>query len=725
MNIFEEYAQKFYDKDLKAIPCKGKRPVVKNWSKISFEDKIDQYANWSIGVQTGKVSNLIIVDIDTKDKELQNKFYSVLPPIYSGKQGDKNKGKNYFFQYPSDREVASYKPQGILDILSDGSFSVMPPSPHPDYDYNYEWVGESLLDIDIDDLPVFTKEIEDDLKALIPSYIKEKQNALVNVTKSDGSRCNHGSHNYLSAVVKACVYQEIARSQAIQEVLKRDSEINESVSYFNCPSRKEFKTGDVFKNAVQFVNQAYDRSIVEGEIFAYPEEPPRVIEINFDSPAPKEFSFKNSLPVPEGHLKTLQDHIYRNSPRARKTLSLASAISTLGVVFSHKIRWGMATPNLYQVMISGSSGGKNTPLMMPKKILQETKGAQFIGESPDTRAAFLAMLQSKPKMMLCIDEINKMFTQMNNKQGHLSGIAEDLSTVYSIPLDFYSGKTTKGSGTEGACHSPHIAFLGACTEESLLSSLKIENITQGFGGRVLYMIDNSYSKKRPRMQTSQIPNDLTRFLATWNSEPVEYEKYDLTGRQIMIYGTDENLKPKLVELNEINKPIINNAFCQDESFDDEINDYYEDLVEKSQGDYITQAIYGRAHENYSKIALIHACSKLDDKNLIPHIDRQDMEFAKQYVDYCLERFLHFATVRMGESFEKKKEDQVINSIKRNFNEKEFTRTELYGKIKLSSRELNAILISLVTSGVIAITSDINTVSLSKVIQQKGTKFKLN
>jgi hypothetical protein len=687
MNIFEECAQEYFDEGMKVVPIKPneKYPAIKNWQQEDFSKRIEQFASWGIGLQLGKVSGVIALDIDTDDKAILD----ALPPSPVRKRGQK--GETRFFKYSGEKSQKFHN-KGF-EILSDGNQTVLPPSLHPD-GMRYHWLNDDLLSYDHRDLPELVIQDTPTVSNTFPT----------------------GRHNALVEIAGAMIERGESVDKIISELIDYDNS-NHETPYFTDKSERHGGLG--YTSALKLVTSLVDTASRKGNKYS----PTPAIEIDFDSP--KEFVFKNELPTPDGHIKTLQDLIYKNSPRARSTLSLASAISTMGAIFSHKIRWGMTTPNLYQVMISGSSGGKNTPLMMPKKILQETKGAQFIGESPDTRAAFLAMLQNKPKMMLCIDEVNKMFTQMNNKQGHLAGIAEDLSTIYSIPLDFYAGKTTKGHGTEGACHSPHVSFLGACTEESLLNSLKIENITQGFGGRVLYMIDNSYSKKKTRMNPTQMPNDLTRFLAIWNGEPTETESYDLTGRNIMVYGMDDNLKPKLVELNEIQKPVINNAFCLDENFDDEVNDYYEELVKKSQGDFITQAVYGRAHENYSKIALIHACSKLDDKNLVPHIERSDMEFAKAYVDYCLERFLHFATVRLGESFEKKKENKVITAIKNNF-DGEFNKREIAHKVGFGGSELKLILVSLINNGMIVITNEeLKSLKAINAIDKHGVKFKLN
>jgi len=131
---------------------RNKKPLV-GWRDYQIErpneKQIQQWWNsWpdaNIGVVCGKVSNLIVLDVDGEsgfETLSQNGFYPEEHPTVTVKT---NRGKHYYYRHPQ-KEISSFHFQGG-DVKADGGYVVAPPSIHPSGD-KYEWLSspvESIL----------------------------------------------------------------------------------------------------------------------------------------------------------------------------------------------------------------------------------------------------------------------------------------------------------------------------------------------------------------------------------------------------------------------------------------------------------------------------------------------------------------------------------------------------------------------------------------------------
>jgi len=111
----------------------------------------ERYPNANVGIVTGRVSNLVVLDIDGEEglKSLKSvglpfEDLPISPTVNTG-----GGGKHIYYRYPEDSEFAtkaSVLPK--VDIRGKGGFVVAPPSIHLS-GKAYEWVnGRSIHDID-------------------------------------------------------------------------------------------------------------------------------------------------------------------------------------------------------------------------------------------------------------------------------------------------------------------------------------------------------------------------------------------------------------------------------------------------------------------------------------------------------------------------------------------------------------------------------------------------
>lgn len=143
--------------------CKsvGKHPIFPQWQKIC-ENDIQTVEGWfrkypysNLGVITGEISNLVVLDIDPKnggsgsflDMEAKYGDLPETPTVITG-----SGGKHYYFRHPGVKLTnrTNFIGNGI-DFRGDGGFVVAPHSKHASGN-NYEW-ELSFADIPFADMP--------------------------------------------------------------------------------------------------------------------------------------------------------------------------------------------------------------------------------------------------------------------------------------------------------------------------------------------------------------------------------------------------------------------------------------------------------------------------------------------------------------------------------------------------------------------------------------------
>lgn len=163
MSLVNDLATEYVDNGWSVLPVKPeeKRPYMTNWLQYTRtrapKDMVD---NWfrslsgaGIGVVTGKVSNMIVLDIESYCKIPIGELLKRYPTQMYSRTG--SGGYHLFYQYPQGMAKVSNR-VGIFegaDLRADGGFIVLPPTLHPNGN-RYEWVKRGALG-------VFPKELLD------------------------------------------------------------------------------------------------------------------------------------------------------------------------------------------------------------------------------------------------------------------------------------------------------------------------------------------------------------------------------------------------------------------------------------------------------------------------------------------------------------------------------------------------------------------------------------
>jgi P4 family phage/plasmid primase-like protien len=265
---YRDLAELYIEQGYTVTPVKNKGPFVKDWQIFKSEEILDKKYNKAfnscngIALVTGEKSGVICLDIDILDSnerlaDARKQILKALPPIYSGRQGSKKKPASIFYQYEKQFDKRKQYTNIDVEILSGSHACVLPKSQHPN-GYEYESIGHSLLDIDPSDLPLISKDV---IKLL--EELNEKHNEKETTNKktefvSESGRCNHGSHDAISALGVALVHKNYPFDKLVGRLLKKDKEINfnSDIKYFNCHTRR-WSGKDNKENAAKFVEEIF------------------------------------------------------------------------------------------------------------------------------------------------------------------------------------------------------------------------------------------------------------------------------------------------------------------------------------------------------------------------------------------------------------------------------------------------------------------------------------
>jgi hypothetical protein len=157
-SIFVRTALNFAQRDIPSFPLKDKEPLTRHGFKDATTDPRrlhmwgNRYPGANIGIPTGSISGVVVVDLDEETPEAM-KVWNSLPETVEAETG---RGRHRYYRIPKGARARSRKLAPGLDFKGDGGYVATPPSVHPG-GARYRWVpGHS----EIAPLPEYLIEAE-------------------------------------------------------------------------------------------------------------------------------------------------------------------------------------------------------------------------------------------------------------------------------------------------------------------------------------------------------------------------------------------------------------------------------------------------------------------------------------------------------------------------------------------------------------------------------------
>lgn len=191
--IMIETAIKYGSLGVKVFPVKGKVPAITGWKEKATSDpekiaELFKTPHTGIGMATGELSNITVIDVDNKGgingfETLKNLGIELPSTVCVNTPTG---GKQFYFKYePTVKTgVAVFGKKSGVDIRNDGALVIMPKSVHPNGGI-YEFLTEqSLGDFEIAKFPAEIKDL------LVKKDNKEYKNFELPSVINDGERNN-------------------------------------------------------------------------------------------------------------------------------------------------------------------------------------------------------------------------------------------------------------------------------------------------------------------------------------------------------------------------------------------------------------------------------------------------------------------------------------------------------------------------------------------------------
>lgn len=175
----KKHALHYLKKGFSVIPIgDNKKPLIE-WKKYQEEKPlVEEIEKWweenptaNIGLVTGKISNISVVDIDNKSGGLETLKTLGLPITWTVKTG--GGGWHYYYKYSPNAPQGTGFYNGV-DVRNDGGYVVAPPSGHNSGN-KYEW---TFVEGEMEDFPetLFVKKEQNNWKEIIKGSLQGTRN---------------------------------------------------------------------------------------------------------------------------------------------------------------------------------------------------------------------------------------------------------------------------------------------------------------------------------------------------------------------------------------------------------------------------------------------------------------------------------------------------------------------------------------------------------------------
>jgi hypothetical protein len=648
-----------------------------SWSdychKLPTEDNIKSWSyleGANVGVCLGKASGLVALDFDDDVNQLHSKIIKLLPESPVKKVG--NRGFTAFYKYNGET-TRKWRAAGqtVLELLSSGRQTVIPPSIHPDSEKPYEWIGKSLFETDKIDFPTLPKDFVEKVDELlsVAKTSTEKTQKEFNYSKNDIDAS-------LEDVEKALKY---VSSEDYETWIQVGMGLKETYGNKGLPvwddwsSRSsKYKKGEIFRKWQSFK----DHGITVGTIVFYAMEngyvPVETIKTDITIEDKIEIdnfvkSFKqnsevsgNYMNVSNGGFDIVKDapnligdiayYINESAIAPQPVLSLAAAITATGTIYSHRVRGETdLRTNMYCMSIAPTGAGKEHPMVAINKLFEALSVEHLLVGEPASSAGFIKSVQEcNGRCLLQIDEFGKFLSSISGK-----GQSKYLADITTAWTKMFTKANTKYLGQQYANHDgkmsrkdvrqPCVSILGATVPGRLYESMSSHEIVDGFFSRWLLFETKVFSPQRKENFDITLNTKISSGLLAKAGEILERptninaKRGDLASQEI---------EPEIIYMTQESRALM-------ESFNQEIYNRRNKYVGE---DSIGDALWSRAREHCLKLALI-AHDPIKRK-----IASDNMVWAIAMTKACLERSYEAISEHISDNNQEKDFKKVLSII---------------------------------------------------------------
>jgi hypothetical protein len=333
----------------------------------------------------------------------------------------------------------------------------------------------------------------------------------------------------------------------------------------------------------------------------------------------------------EGALKLFVDYCDATAISPQPFLALAAGICAIGALAGRKYRTRTnLRTNIYAVGVADSGGGKDHARRQIKGVLAAGALTAYMGgEDIASGTAMMTALSRHPCVLFQIDEFGDWLGDVLGTKSapHRKQIAQRLKTLYSAAGSFVSGTEYADQSKLGKpredIQQPHACMYGTTTPRQFWSSIADASMEDGLLARFLVFVSpESYPDERDPIYIDP-PAELVAAFRTIADGPAVDGGGNLGGLMCSTTAPEPLLVGMTDEADAAYKALRLHQLARQR---------------KHAGTYVT-AIAGRLAENATKLALVRAVSR--DPHY-PTITLQDMTWGRALAEHCIDTLLREA-----------------------------------------------------------------------------------
>lgn len=665
-NVYAQFAKQFLEKGYSVIPDIGgsKAPAISGWTEFCKRlPSIDEIESWSrnfkntgISVCLGEASGIVVLDVDVSEPILLEKIINILPESPVAKFG--SKGITRFYKYKGERtNQLKINNNTAVELLSDGKKTTLPPSIHEKTGQPYIWIGQSLLDIDKNDLPILPTHTIEQLALLLKGENKD--------FTVDGNRVTTGRNQALGSFCSDLIRRRVPVDDAIKELIKQDSETSETPLFSDVG---EFNHTEVFTNALTFYtrhlasinkkhfhnNEYYEVPVTLSAVTKEMADQAAVGKLQAGENTKSSNSLASSfvlnvptistrtLPKAQGIVGKLIQNVLDNAYIPQPEFAYGAALAAMSTLVGRKVIFNNMAPNLYILNIGPSGCGKDMPQQLAKSWLVSCGGETLLGAGDYVSdASLMDSLSTKPVRLDVIDEASGLLGAATKGGNSFdTKMADVLCELYTTSNNKFLGRALADKdgrlNVRGACFRPNVNLLCSTTPTGFSNSLSSKSLEKGLLGRFI-MFTGIKKRSHRREDATELPFEVRSAMRWW----VEYKPEELTDH---IIGQVVQDVTRLKATEEANA---------------RLNEIFNELDEKrynSDDNDPLLPVIARMFQQVLKISMLHACGRETEQ--IPTVNLTDVEFGYSMVLYIFDNM----KILLSRNIHSNKNEMISNKL---------------------------------------------------------------
>lgn len=560
LSPFQQVAPALRARGYSVIPLApgSKYPALDRWSEFCSRLPDDtEHARWmdwraaNAGLCLGSASGVMALDFDDDVDGLHARILSLVPESPVAKRGAK--GFTAFYRFTGQRSHG-YSVRGVrvLDVLSQGRQTVLPPSLHP-AGGAYQWVtARTLADVSPDDLPEITPEA---MQAVVSLFRPEPARAQP-TTYNEPYR-EAGADDIREALrhIPSDDYDLwIRMGMALREhmgdrgmaIWEQWSATSSKYSAPEIPKKwRSFRRTDITIASLFYTAMDYGY-IPASRMPDHPDTPRVVIEEGgnlrpvsrivttpqADTPRPSPATGHSDILNPPGLVGRIAAWINETSIYPQPVLAVAASVACVGVAMAHKVQSPTRLrTNFYMMGLAPSGAGKDHARDCVTTLLIRSGLEALVSGIPASGAGLLTSLrEGGGRCLIQWDEFGRVLKNLTHKNAgsHQRDILTYLIELFSSAKSMYAGvqyANHDGKMKRTPIDQPCLSVYATTVPERFFQSLTSDDAIDGFLARWLVLESKDYTLKpaTPKGDVNDPPDELLEALRRWKEAPSNYD----------------------------------------------------------------------------------------------------------------------------------------------------------------------------------------------------------